>query len=217
MRTSCLQENENIRTFYQDEFKYVLVDEYQDTNAIQAELVHLLVKAHGNLMVVGDDFQSIYSWRGADFRNFLDFDKAYPGARTFKLQINYRSTPEILDVANEVIAGNPEQFQKELQAVRESDPLPHLVKVRDGSVQARYVIEKAQELNRRGDSAFRNLRALPLALPCHGTADGAGPRADALCRYFRGPLLRAGARQGCLHGPAPAGQSLRRAGLCPSR
>jgi len=145
-----LAEHEKIRTFYQEEFKYVLVDEYQDTNAIQAELVHLLVKAHGNLMVVGDDFQSIYSWRGADFRNFLDFDKAYPGAQTFKLQINYRSTPEILDVANEVIAGNPEQFQKELQAVRENGAMPHLAKLRDGSVQARYVIGKAQELNRQG-------------------------------------------------------------------
>lgn len=145
-----LAEHERIRTFYQEEFKYVLVDEYQDTNAIQAELVHLLVKTHGNLMVVGDDFQSIYSWRGADFRNFLDFEKFFPGAQTFKLQINYRSTPEILEVANEVIAGNPEQFQKELQAVRESNMPPHLVKVRDGSVQARYVIERAQELHRRG-------------------------------------------------------------------
>ncbi|MEN8256039.1 MAG: ATP-dependent helicase, partial [Verrucomicrobiota bacterium] len=145
-----LAEHEKIRSFYQDEFKYVLVDEYQDTNAIQAELVHLLVKAHGNLMVVGDDFQSIYSWRGADFRNFLDFDKAYPEAKTFKLQINYRSTPEILDVANEVIAGNPEQFQKELQAVRENGAMPHLAKLRDGSMQARYVIGKAQELNRQG-------------------------------------------------------------------
>ncbi len=145
-----LVDNERIRSFYQDEFKYVLVDEYQDTNAIQAELVHMLVKEHGNIMVVGDDFQSIYSWRGADFRNFLDFDRAYPGAKTYKLQVNYRSTPEILEVANEVIAGNPEQFQKELQAVRESLALPKLAKLRDGSVQARYVIEKAHELHRRG-------------------------------------------------------------------
>ena len=145
-----LAENGKIRGFYQDEFKYVLVDEYQDTNAIQAGLVNLLVQAHGNLMVVGDDFQSIYSWRGADFRNFLDFEKAYPGAQTFKLQINYRSTPEILEVANEVIAGNPDQFQKELQAVRESQAMPHLAKMRDGSVQARYVIERAMELNRKG-------------------------------------------------------------------
>ncbi len=145
-----LAENEKIRTFYQDEFKYVLVDEYQDTNAIQAALVEHLVQAHGNLMVVGDDFQSIYSWRGADFRNFLDFESAYPGAKTFKLQTNYRSTPEILDVANEVIAGNPDQFQKELQAVRENGDKPNVAKMRDGSVQARYVIEKARELNRKG-------------------------------------------------------------------
>ncbi|HEY5653141.1 MAG TPA: ATP-dependent helicase [Pontiella sp.] len=145
-----LAEHEKVRCFYQEEFKYVLVDEYQDTNAIQAELVNLLVKTHGNLMVVGDDFQSIYSWRGADFRNFLDFEKAYPGAQTFKLQINYRSTPEILDVANEVIAGNPDQFQKALRAVRDGRSLPYLVKIRDGSVQARYVIEKARELNRKG-------------------------------------------------------------------
>lgn len=145
-----LQNDDRVRCFYQDEFKYVLVDEYQDTNAIQAELVHLLVKTHGNLMVVGDDFQSIYSWRGADFRNFLDFERAYPGTRVFKLQVNYRSTPEILDVANEVIAGNPEQFQKELKAVRENACPPRLVKVRDGSVQARYVIEKAKTLNGQG-------------------------------------------------------------------
>ena len=145
-----LMENEKARRFYQDEFRYVLVDEYQDTNAIQAELVHLLVREHGNIMVVGDDFQSIYSWRGADFRNFLNFEKTYPGTKTYKLQINYRSTPEILDVANEVIAGNPEQFQKELQAVRGSRTMPHVARMRDGSAQARYVIEKARELNRSG-------------------------------------------------------------------
>jgi len=145
-----LAQSERIRNVYQNEFKYVLVDEYQDTNAIQAALVNHLVQTHGNLMVVGDDFQSIYSWRGADFRNFLDFEKFYPGAKTFKLQTNYRSTPEILEVANEVIAGNPDQFQKELQAVRENGAMPHLVKVRDGSAQARYVIGKAQELNRKG-------------------------------------------------------------------
>ncbi|MDF7798101.1 ATP-dependent helicase [Pontiellaceae bacterium B1224] len=145
-----LAEHERIRFFYQEEFKYVLVDEYQDTNAIQAQLVHLLVQTHGNLMVVGDDFQSIYSWRGADFRNFLEFEKTYPGTQSFKLQTNYRSTPEILEVANEVIAGNPDQFQKELVAVRESAAQPKLAKMRDGSVQARYIIEKARELNRQG-------------------------------------------------------------------
>ena len=145
-----LAENEHIRNFYQEEFKYVLVDEYQDTNAIQAALVNHLVQTHGNLMVVGDDFQSIYSWRGADFRNFLDFEKFYPGAKTYKLQVNYRSTPEILEVANEVIAGNPDQFQKELRAVRGKGTPPHFAQVRDGSAQARYVIGKARELARQG-------------------------------------------------------------------
>ncbi|MDF7806565.1 ATP-dependent helicase [Pontiellaceae bacterium B12219] len=147
-----LDEHENVRSRYQSEFRYVLVDEYQDTNAIQERLVHQLIAGHGNLMVVGDDFQSIYSWRGADYRNFLDFEKRYPDATTYKLQTNYRSTPEILDVANSVIAGNPEQFQKELRPVRSSQTRPHLFRPRDGSIQARYVIEKAKELNRRGMS-----------------------------------------------------------------
>ncbi|MEI6890688.1 MAG: ATP-dependent helicase [Pontiella sp.] len=145
-----LDEHEGVRARYQQLFRYVLVDEYQDTNAIQERLVNQLISGHGNLMVVGDDFQSIYSWRGADYRNFLDFEKRYPDAATYKLQTNYRSTPEILDVANSVIAGNPEQFQKELRPVRASHVRPHLFRPRDGSVQARYVIETARELNRKG-------------------------------------------------------------------
>lgn len=145
-----LEKNERILRFYQDEFQHILVDEYQDTNAIQARMVGLLAKVHQNIMVVGDDFQSIYSWRGADYRNFLDFERHYPGAKTFKLQINYRSTPEILDVANAAIAGNPEQFQKELRAVRPEGAYPIAAGLRDGGAQARYIIEKAQELHRQG-------------------------------------------------------------------
>ncbi len=147
-----LDEHERILYFYQDEFRYILVDEYQDTNAIQARMVELLAKVHQNIMVVGDDFQSIYSWRGADYRNFLDFESHYAGAREFKLQINYRSTPEILDVANAAIAGNPDQFQKELKAVRDEGPRPVLAGLRDGGAQARYIIGKTQELNREGIS-----------------------------------------------------------------
>ena len=154
-----LEKDEKVLRFYQDEFQYILVDEYQDTNAIQARMVELLAKVHQNIMVVGDDFQSIYSWRGADFRNFLDFERHYPGTRTFKLQINYRSTPEILEVANAAIAGNPEQFQKELQAVREEGATPVLAGLRDGGAQARYIIGKAQELNREG-VAFSNMCVL---------------------------------------------------------
>ena len=103
---------------------YVLVDEYQDTNPIQAELVDLIAARHRNLLVVGDDFQSIYSWRGADFRNIMTFPERYPDARIFKLETNYRSVPEILDVANACIAGNPEQFQKTLRSTRASVTKP---------------------------------------------------------------------------------------------
>ena len=143
-------ENQKICEFYQQSFKYVLVDEYQDTNLLQAAIVNLLVEEHKNLMVVGDDFQSIYSWRGADFRNFLEFEKIYPEANTYKLQINYRSSPEILNVANSVIAGNPEQFQKELSAVRDTGIKPKLVEIRDGSTQARFIIEAINDLRREG-------------------------------------------------------------------
>jgi DNA helicase II / ATP-dependent DNA helicase PcrA len=145
-----LEQNDNIRAYYQDLFKYVLVDEYQDTNAIQAKLVNLLVCEHGNIMVVGDDFQSIYSWRGADYRNFLDFEKEYRGAETYKLQTNYRSTPEILEVANAVIAGNPEQFQKTLHPVRPHGAGVKLALMRDGTSQARYIIQEVRDAHRNG-------------------------------------------------------------------
>jgi len=144
------QTSPRVREEYQERFQYVLVDEYQDTNTLQAQWINLLVEKHSNLMVVGDDFQSIYSWRGANFRNFLDFDKQYPGAHLYKLLTNYRSTPEILSVANAAIAGNPEQFQKELHADRHSGPRPVLVSPRDGSEQARTLLEKAKELQRKG-------------------------------------------------------------------
>lgn len=144
------QTSETVRTLYQERFQYVLVDEYQDTNTIQAEWIHLLAAKHRNLMVVGDDFQSIYSWRGADYHNFLSFPKRYPDAKVYKLETNYRSTPEILNVANACIKGNPLQFQKELRAVRTGLAQPTLVQLRDGDEQARYVIAKIEELRRAG-------------------------------------------------------------------
>ncbi len=144
------QTSDTVRETYQEQFQYILVDEYQDTNIIQAEWVRLLSEKHKNLMVVGDDFQSIYSWRGANFRNFLDFDKGYPKIQKFKLLTNYRSTPEILDVANAAIAGNPEQFQKELRAVRKNGRSPIFFSPYDGSEQARFIIEQAQMLHRKG-------------------------------------------------------------------
>lgn len=100
--------------YYQDKLKYIHVDEFQDTNAVQMELINLLAAKHGNLFVVGDDDQSIYGWRGAKIRNILDFDKKYPDAKVYKLEQNYRSTPQILSVANNVIKHNKSRHEKTL-------------------------------------------------------------------------------------------------------
>ena len=154
-----LQEHTGVCERYQEQFLHILVDEYQDTNPLQAHLVDALAARHRNLLVVGDDFQSIYAWRGADFRNFLTFPKRYADAAVFKLETNYRSVPGILDVANACIAGNPEQFQKTLRAVRQDARRPVLVELRDGLQQARFVIQRIQELRRRG-TALRDIAVL---------------------------------------------------------
>ncbi len=106
LTVKLLQENEDIRTFYQRKFRYVLVDEYQDTNHLQYLLTSLLAGGYENVCVVGDDDQSIYRFRGATIENILDFEKHYPGARTIRLEQNYRSTQAILNAANAVIAHN---------------------------------------------------------------------------------------------------------------
>jgi DNA helicase II / ATP-dependent DNA helicase PcrA len=135
---------------YRERFVHTLVDEYQDTNTIQATWVDMVAGPKGNLLVVGDDFQSIYSWRGANFKNILSFPERYPGAAMYKLVTNYRSVPEILNLANACIAGNPEQFQKTLKAVREPHQRPWLVELRDGQEQARFIIEKIRNLRAEG-------------------------------------------------------------------
>ena len=146
-----LQEHEDVAALYQERMQHVLVDEYQDTNRLQADFVDLIAAQHRNLLAVGDDFQSIYSWRGAEVKNILSFQQRYPDAKIFKLEKNYRSTPGILEVANQVIAGNPEQYQKVLRATRAADVKPVLAKLTDGGHQARYVVEKVQRLLDSGD------------------------------------------------------------------
>lgn len=132
---------------YAERFRYILVDEYQDTNTIQSQIVDLLASHHRNLMAVGDDFQCIYTWRGADFRNIMDFPKRWAGCQIIKLERNYRSVPEILSVANEVIAGNPEQFQKTLLPTRPAAGFkPQLAFLRDASEQSQMVIRQVQRL-----------------------------------------------------------------------
>jgi DNA helicase-2/ATP-dependent DNA helicase PcrA len=144
---SMLQQHEGIAEFYRRQFQFILVDEYQDTNKIQADLVDTLARDHRNLMVVGDDAQSIYSWRGANFQNILEFPKRYPNAQVFKIEMNYRSVPEILEVANAAIAANVQQFRKHLSATRESNAVkPALVALNDGSEQAQFIAQRILEL-----------------------------------------------------------------------
>ena len=141
------QQHERIAEIYRKQFQFILVDEYQDTNKIQADLVDLLARDHRNVMVVGDDAQSIYSWRGANFQNILEFPKRYPDAQVFKIEMNYRSVPEILGVANAAIAANVQQFRKQLSATRESKMLrPALVALNDGAEQARFIAQRVLEL-----------------------------------------------------------------------
>ena len=144
---SMLQQHEEIAAVYRRQFQFILVDEYQDTNKIQADFIDLLARDHRNVMVVGDDAQSIYSWRGANFKNILEFPKRYPDARVFKIEMNYRSVPEILEVANAAIAANVDQFRKNLAPTRESlGTRPAVVALNDGGEQAQFVAQRILEL-----------------------------------------------------------------------
>jgi len=134
------------RDFYQAKFRYILVDEYQDTNRLQFEIIKVLAEKHRNVMVVGDDGQSIYSFRAAEIKNILDFSKVFPKTRIFRLETNYRSTPEILKLANESIKNNRNQFPKTLKSSRKSGSRPELVEVENGFGEARFVARRILEL-----------------------------------------------------------------------
>jgi DNA helicase-2/ATP-dependent DNA helicase PcrA len=134
-----------------EQFQYVLVDEYQDTNALQADLVDRVAARHRNLMVVGDDAQAIYGWRGAHVRNMLTFGERYADAVTFRLESNYRSRPEILTLANASIINNRAQLPKTLRPVRPAGGTePALVPVRDADQQAAFVAARVLELRDEG-------------------------------------------------------------------
>jgi DNA helicase II / ATP-dependent DNA helicase PcrA len=136
---------------YQNRFRHILVDEYQDTNRIQAQLVDSLASRHRNVMVVGDDAQSIYSWRGANFENIIQFPARHPQTQIFKIETNYRSVPEILDVANAAISANERQFRKELTPARSSHQIkPALVPLPTSFQQAVFVAQRVLELHEEG-------------------------------------------------------------------
>ena len=154
-----LERDKDVREKYQRKFEYVLVDEYQDVNAAQYRLVALLAARSGNITVVGDDDQSIYSWRGSDYRMILRFEEDFPGARVFKLEENYRSSGRILEAANALVANNRSRAAKKLFTSRdEGEPITVYPAATERD-EARYVVEKVKNLVREG-SAYRDFVVL---------------------------------------------------------
>jgi DNA helicase II / ATP-dependent DNA helicase PcrA len=150
-----LLKSAKVRDRYASQFEHVLVDEYQDTNTVQASIIKLFASKHKNILVVGDDAQSIYSFRAADIRNILDFSgsssgRGYPDAQVFKLERNYRSTPDILNLANNVIANNVKQYEKDLKSMRDVFTKPEVCPFADASEEAEFVAERILELRDEG-------------------------------------------------------------------
>src|SRR5260370_2831570 len=159
-----LKGNPSVAEYYQRHFQFILVDEYQDTNWLQSDFIDLLAVHHQSVMVVCDDAQSIYSWRGANYQNILDFPKRYPQANIYKIEINYRSVPEVLSVANAAIRGSTTQFVKTLQPdVSTTDLKPGLVPLIDNNQQALFVAQPTLDL----ENENTDLRKMPALNTAH--------------------------------------------------
>lgn len=148
-----LIEHDDVRTNFQQRFRHLLVDEYQDTNTLQSQIIDL-IGSHHQIMAVGDDAQCIYSWRGANFENILTFPERHPGTRIYKIETNYRSTPQILQLANQIFPRSPggQLFQKELRASREGHEKPFVIQTLDTTEQARFIMTRVRGLLEEGRS-----------------------------------------------------------------
>ncbi|MCD8200970.1 MAG: UvrD-helicase domain-containing protein, partial [Clostridia bacterium] len=145
-----LRSDETSRLYLSDKFKYVLVDEFQDTNAVQYEIIKLLASVHGNLFVVGDDDQSIYGWRGAEIENILGYDRDFPDAKIYKLQRNYRSSSSILGLANHIIKNNASRHDKTLWTERGDEVAPTYYEAAEETDEADFVAKTILDECRRG-------------------------------------------------------------------
>ncbi len=156
-----LQTDEPARLYYQRQFRHILVDEFQDTNKLQSDIVDTIAADH-QLMAVGDDAQCIYTWRGANFENVRAFPERHPGAKIYKIEINYRSTPEILRFANSILDHQriASEFHKHLQAVRRMGSKPVVIAALDPREQASFVIRRISELRANDDIALRDIVVL---------------------------------------------------------
>ncbi len=175
---SILEDNEEIRLKYQSRYRYILVDEYQDTNGAQYQITKLLAGEHHNLCVVGDADQSIYGWRGADIRNIMDFEKDYPEARVIKLEQNYRSTKHILAAANEVIAHNANRKPKELWTENPEGEKITVYKASDERDEAYFITSTIQKQKTLFHAAYGDMAILY--------------RTNAQSRVLEEGLMRAG-------------------------
>jgi len=154
-----LREHKEVCLELSSQYRYVLVDEYQDTNRLQADIVESLGTVHRNVMVVGDDSQSIYSFRGAHFRNIFDFPKLFPECRLFKLEENYRSPQPILDLANGIIESAGQKYTKCLYTRRTAGHRPLLIRSTDETAQSEYICQQVKELQHQG-VALRDMAVL---------------------------------------------------------
>ena len=155
-----LQDNEDIREYYCDKFKYILVDEYQDTNKAQFMLVKILASKYKNITVVGDNDQGIYSFRGADISNILNFEKDFPGTKIIKLEQNYRCTGNILKAANAVIKNNEVKYKKELWTQNEEGNLPKVYQADNEYDEASYIVEQIEHLRREEYYKYKDFAVL---------------------------------------------------------
>ncbi len=146
----ALEASASMREQLSDQYRYIMVDEYQDTNKLQAQIVKLMTAQHDNVAVVGDEFQSIYSFRGASHRNMLEFPKLFPSAQIIKLEENFRSTQPILDVANAIISDVKESFKKRLYSKIEGGEPPVVVSARDENEQSQFVAQRIADLREAG-------------------------------------------------------------------
>ena len=141
-----LSENENIRKKLSNKYKYIMIDEYQDTNALQADIIKLLASEHNNVMAVGDDSQSIYSFRGANYKNILEFPSIFDNVKIIKLEQNYRSSQNILNLTNKIISKAKEGFSKKLFSEIIDEKKPAIIRARNSQIEAEFVCQKILEL-----------------------------------------------------------------------
>ncbi len=147
---ALLERNQDVRQRLSESYRYIMVDEYQDTNKIQADIVRSLAEVHENVMVVGDDSQCIYAFRGASFGNIMDFPQVFPGTKIIRLEENYRSTQPILDLTNVIIERAKRKYTKVLFTQKQGGGLPALVMAQDERMQSRFVVQKVLELREEG-------------------------------------------------------------------